>query len=183
MEFLKRLPIWFYCVVVLLVGGAVYHGLAWYQLNKINNALMNPDRISIDENTPALLVFAKARHLDKTGSSGEAIPLYSSLRTTEDSELRTRALYNLATLYLKDGAKRWNAHGVLEATHVSTEIELAKENYREALRLCPELWDARFNLEYAWRITPPPKERGKADFQGTKSSVFSTLPGLPAGGP
>jgi mxaK protein len=105
------------------------------------------------------------------------------LRNTGNQELQVKALYNLATLYLKDAAQRWNARGVLDAAHVGTEIELAKENYREALRLQPGNWAARFNLEYAFRITPPPKEKAKADFQGSKSSVFSTLPGLPGGGP
>ncbi len=183
MEQLKRLPVWFYCVAILLAGGAVWHGATMWRLAVLNHALAEPDNIIVDENTPAVLIFAKARRLAQTGNAGEAIRLYSSLRNTQDQDLRARALHNLATLYLGDAAKRWNAHGVLEATHVGTEVELAKENYREALRLAPDDWDARFNLEYAWRITPPPKEKPKADFQGTKSSVFSTLPGLPGGGP
>jgi mxaK protein len=72
---------------------------------------------------------------------------------------------------------------VLEHARVDTLVELAKESYRAALRLNPDNWDARYNLEYAFRITPPPKERAKSDFQGSKSSVFATMPSLPGGGP
>ncbi len=183
MEYLKRLPVWWYCLAVLLAGGALYHGAALWRQENLDRALAAPDTIAVDENTPAVLIFAKARRLAQTGNPAEAIRLYASLRNAENQDLRARALHNLATLYLADAAQRWNAHGVLEAAHVGTQVELAKENYREALRLNPDNWDARFNLEYAWRITPPPKERAKADFKGSKSSVFSTLPGLPGGGP
>ena len=181
METLKRLG--FNVIALLLLGGASYHGFELYRLETINRSLANPDRIIVDENTPPLLIFAKARWLDQTGNSGEAARLYGSLRNTEDADLRARAFHNLGTLYLRDGATHWNAHGVLEYAHVSTQLQLAKENLREALRLNPQDWDARHNLEYAYRITPPPKDLGKADFKGSKSSVFSTLPGLPAGGP
>jgi len=183
MASLKRLPLWFYGLAVLLAGGVAWHGAALWRLEAQVQALAAPDNILVDENTPALLVFAKARRLAEAGNPDEAIRLYAGLGNTPAPDLRARAFHNLATLYLGDAAKRWNARGVLEAARVGTQVELAKENYREALRLEPGNWDARFNLEYAWRITPPPKEKAKADFQGSKSSVFSTLPGLPGGGP
>lgn len=183
MDTLKRLPLGFHVLALLVLGGLFYHGFGLYRLATLNQALANPDAIVVDENTPPVLVFAKARRLDQSGNSGEAARLYGSLRNTEDADLRARAFHNLGTLYLRDGAKHWNAHGVLEYAHVSTQLQLAKENLREALRLNPQDWDARHDLEYAFRITPPPKELGKADFKGSKSSVFSTLPGLPAGGP
>ncbi len=178
-----RLPFWFYGLAILLLGGAVFSGIQAYQLERLNLAIANPDSIMVDENTSPVLIFAKAERLNQLGKSAEAIKLYASLRNTEDIDLRAGALHNLATLYLRNGAQHWNAHGVLDFAYVSAQVELAKEAYREALRLNPDDWDARFNLEYAWRITPPPKERSKSDFTGSKSSVFSTLPGLPGGGP
>ena len=172
-----------YVLSLLALGGVVYHGFKLYQLETLKRTMANPDRVTVDENTPDILVFAKAMRYEQTGNTGEAIRLYASLRNAQDPDLRARAFHNLGTIYLRDGAVHWNAHGVLDYAHVSSQIELAKENYREALRLNPDDWDARFNLEYAWRITPPPKEKPKSDFQGSKSSVYSTLPGLPAGGP
>ncbi len=185
MEFLrsKRLPVWFYLGLFVLLAGAGYHGLELLRLEQFKHAIANPAGIIVDENTPPVLVFAKARWLDQTGNVGEAIRLYSSLRNARDPDLRSRAFHNLGTIYLRDGAKRWNARGVLDYAHVSTLVELAKENYQEALRLNPDDWDARYNLEYAFRITPPPKEKGKSDWKGSKPSVFSTLPGIPGGGP
>ena len=183
MESLKSLPLLWHLIMLSCAGGALWQGVALWQTETVQRLLDAPDNIVVDEHSAPLLIFAKARRLAQSGNPAEAIRLYASLAATPDAELRARALHNLATLYLQDAARRWNAHGVLEAAHVSAEVELAKQNYREALRLNPDDWDARFNLEYAWRITPPPKEKAKADFQGSKSSVFSTLPGLPGGGP
>lgn len=187
MEILKRtdsrLPAWFFGLLALCLGGALFEGYRLYQLNDLNQKIANPAELQIDENTPAALVFAKARQLDQAGEHQEAIRLYSSIQHTEDRLLRERVFHNLGTIYLRDGAKLWNERGVLEYARVNTLVELAKENYRETLRLNPDNWDARHNLEYAHRITPPPKERPKADWRGTKSSVFATLPGIPGGGP
>ena len=185
MEHLKRRISmgWFYFLAVLALGGATYQGYLLYRLEALNHAIANPDLVEVDENTLDALVFSKAMHLDHTGNSIEASRLYARLRNSQDRDLRTRAFHNLGAIYLRDGAKHWNERGVLDYAYDSSQVELAKENFREALRLDPGDWDARFNLEYAWRITPPPKERPKSDFKATKPSVYSTLPGLPGGGP
>ncbi len=179
----RQLPILFYGLSILLIIITFYQSIKLYELQALQQAVDHPDTVTVTENTPPIVIFAKALYLDHAGKSAEAIRLYSSLRNTKDLDFRARVLHNLANSYLRDGAQHWNAHGVLDYVHVSTQVELAKQYYREALRLNPEDWDARHNLEYAWRITPPPREKPKSDFQGTKPSVFSTLPGLPGGGP
>lgn len=177
------LPTWFFPVFALCLGGAAYEGYTLIRLDALNRDIANPARLKLDEKAPAPLLFAKARQLDGAGDHQEAIRLYSAILHTEDKALRGRVFHNLGTIYLREAAKLWNARGVLEYARVNTLIELTKENYREALRLDPDNWDARHNLEYAYRITPPPKEQPKSDLRGTKSSVFATLPGIPGGGP
>ncbi len=180
---LRRLPIKFYGLSLIFLIGIIVQGFKLYTIYSLQQAIEHPDAIIVDENTPSKLIFAKAMHLTQIGKTGEAIRLYSSLRNTKDLDLRARSMHNLANIYLHDGAQHWNARGVLDYNYVTTQVELAKQNYREALRINPDNWDARYNLEYALRITPPPKEKPKSDFKGTKPSVFSTLPGLPGGGP
>jgi mxaK protein len=172
-----------YLLAALSLAAAAAQGYALYRLESLQNALAHPDTLRVDADAPAALIFAKAEWHARKGQADEAMKLYSSLRATPDLELRARVFHNLGALYLRDGAARWNARGVLDYARVLTLVELAKENYREALRLDPEDWDARHDLEYAWRITPPPKEKPKSDFKGRKSSVFATLPGIPGGGP
>lgn len=176
-------PIWFLAVAVACLLMAAYQGYAWYRTDRLQRAILDPAGIILDETAPPELVYAKAWHLERTGAEEKAIRLYASLQRTDDEALRARVLYNLGTIYLTEGARLWNARGVLEYARVNTLVELAKEYYRESLRLDPGNWDARHNLEYAWRITPPPKEKPKSDLRGSKSSVFSTLPGMPGGGP
>lgn len=183
MEHLKKLPLKLWLIGLLLLVATLALGVYSYQQHQLEKALKQPDSIIIDPDTLPILVYAKALHFAQTGNAGEAARLYGSLRNAADLDLRARALHNLGNLYLRDGAKHWNENGVLEYAHVLTQIQLAKENLREALRLNPQDWAARWNLEYAYRITPPPKEQGKADFQGRKASIYSTLPGLPEGGP
>jgi mxaK protein len=178
-----RLPFWFFPLLALCLGGVVYEGFLLLRIHALHRAMADPATIRLDEHSPAALIFAKARYLNQIGEHEEAIRLYSTILHTEDRALQGSVFYNLGTIYLQDAAKRWNARGVLEYARVNTLVELAKANYREALRLDPDNWDARHNLEYAYRITPPPKEKPKSDWQGTKSSVFATLPGIPGGGP
>lgn len=177
------LPAWFFALLALCLGGAAYEAYTLIGLDALNRTIADPSNLQVDERTPPALVFAKAYRLERDGEHQEATRLYSTLLHAADETLRARALHNLATIYLEDGARLWNARGVLEYARVNTLVELAKENYREALRLDPDDWDARYNLEYAYRITPPPKEKEKSDWTGTKSSVFSTLPGIGGGGP
>jgi mxaK protein len=176
-------PVWFVAAMVACLLVAAYHGYLWYRMDKLNRAILDPASITVDETTSPELVFAKAWQLERSGAVEEAVRLYASLQRTDDKARRARVLYNLGTIYLKEGATLWNARGVLEYARVNTLVEMAKEYYRDSLRLDPGNWEARYNLEYAWRITPPPKEKPKSDLRGSKSSVFSTLPGSPGGGP
>jgi len=168
---------------LLFLGLAAYEGLTWSRYERSNRALADPSRLVVDESTAPELVFAAARSESEHGNRQEALRLYNSIARQGSADFQERVHYNLGNLYLREAAPLWNAVGVLEHARVDTLVELAKESYRAALRLNPDNWDARYNLEYAFRITPPPKERAKSDFQGSKSSVFATMPSLPGGGP
>lgn len=174
-------PAWL--ALALLLSGAVYEGFLLYRIAGFNRLIAAPDKIEITDSTAPERVFAKAHALAAAGDLREAQRLYGTVLDRGDGQFRARVRYNLGTLYLREAAELWNARGVLEYIRVNTLVAAAKENLREALRLNPDHWDARYNLEYAYRITPPPKEKPKADFQGSKGSVFATLPSLPGGGP
>jgi mxaK protein len=171
------------CLCLILAGSAAREAWWLWRHAEDNRFLTTPDRIRIDAATDPELIFAAARYQDEHGDYQEALRLYGSVAAAGDPEFRKRVSYNIGTIHLREAAKLWNAVGVLEHSRVNTLIELAKERYREVLREDPGNWDARHNLEYAFRITPPPKERAKSDWRGEKTSVFATLPSLPGGGP
>lgn len=172
-----------YLALAALLAGAAYEGAELWRDSRDNALIAEPSRIVIDNATPPAVVFAKAHDAARHGDAQEALRLYGTLTQAGDADFRARVHYNLGTLYLRDAAKLWNARGVLEYVRVNTLVAAAKENLRESLRLEPENWDARYNLEYAYRITPPPKEKPKSDFKASKGSVYATIPSLPGGGP
>ena len=170
-------------LLLICLAGMMRTGIALYTLNSHNQWLAKPEQIEVGHDTDPLLVFAKARQSQQAGDPLEAIRLYGGILQQGDARFRARVRYNLGTLYLRDAAKVWKERGLLEYARINTLLSAAKDNLRESLTLEPEQWDARYNLEYAYRITPPPKERPKNDFQGSKGSVFATMPTLPGGGP
>jgi len=175
------MPIW--SLLAILLTGIAYEGYAVFRIARENALLSRPERVEVDDGTPPVLVFAKALRLERSGEPQEALRLYTGILDRSDERLREQVHYNLGTLYLREAAALWNAKGVLEYVRVNTLVALAKEQLQKALRLNPDNWDARFNLEYAHRITPPAKERDKADWHGAKPSVFATVPTIPGGAP
>lgn len=175
-----------YFIIVLLVtglGGLAHEVWLLSLLTHDRQQLEVPERIELGADASPELVFAKAYSLQQNGDPLEAIRLYGTMLQKGDAHFRARVRYNLGTLYLRDAAKLWKDKGLSEYIRINTLLAAATESLRESLFLEPRQWDARYNLEYAYRITPPPREKPKADFQGSKSSVFATLPALPGGGP
>lgn len=126
---------------------------------------------------------ADAAVLEQTGQKSAARAVYDSLLSYPAPAVQVLAHYKIGTLHLEEVAPLWHALGVLEYARVSTGVALAKEHLQAALRLQPDHWEARYNLEYAERITPPLREQEKARWHGNKSSVFATLPSVPGGAP
>ena len=167
---------------ILALGGTLHAVQQMISINEMNGEIDDPEHIELTADAPPELVFARAHWLESRDPL-EAIRLYGTILQRSSPELLARIRYNLGSLYLKDAAKLWKKSGLSEYIRINTLLGAAKDNLRDSLRLDPSNWPARFNLEYAERITPPPKERPKNDFQGNKGSVFATLPTIPGGGP
>lgn len=59
------------------------------------------------------------------------------------------ARFNLANAYLRQGMR-----GDLDARQKTPMLELAKQRYRDLLRITPNDWDARYNLERTLQLAP-----------------------------
>ncbi len=167
-----------------LMAAGLHEGHELFRHLQYNRSLHHPDTLEIEDGTDPRLVAAKANFQASRGNWHQAIQLYLNAKAKATTgELRQKLAYNLGTLYLREASKSWQQLGVWDYSRVVTLLGLARDNLREAVRLDPEDLNARFNLEYAFRIQPPPRERQPAKWQGHKSSVFATLPGAPQGGP
>ena len=179
----SRLPVITLALLALVSILAFLEGYQLYESSTLNNLIKHPELIKDDTPYPAKVLFAKAYYLEKQGKPLEALRVYSQISTDSDPIIQEQVQYNMATIYLKEGAKQWNEKGVWAYSQVLTMVQLAEESYRDVLQQNSRNRAARYNLEYTLRIQPPPKEVDNADWQGRRSSVHSVLPGRPSGGP
>lgn len=92
---------------------------------------------------------ASAYLLHRSGDITDAIGAYGQVFERDGVALWLTARYDLATLYLEQ------AQGVAVGDSMRVPlIELAKQLYRELLRVEPYHWDARYNLSRALELLP-----------------------------
>jgi mxaK protein len=183
MKFWKTVDWIVWLILVGLILAMICEATQWFRIRQINRAVANPEAVIINEDSPVEIIFAKAWHLDRSGEIQDALRLYNSIEHRADSAAFERIKYNMGHIYLTEAARYWNEQGVWAYSEVLTWSALAQKAFRDVLLLNPSNWDARFNLEFALRISPPPRETEKADWTGQKSSVHSIYPGIPGGGP
>ena len=132
------------------------------------------------EDVPVQAKFARAYALAASGAEEAALHRYRSLQ--DDSALGQAARYNSANLLMRQALV---LRAGTEPGKAIALIELAKEIYRDVLRVDPQHWDARYNLERAQRLiadpdeleAAPPESRRDAERAATTMRGYS--PGLP----
>lgn len=81
---------------------------------------------------------------------GEAVSVFDALIEDGPPDAIGRAaLFDSANMYLRQGAG--DGAGALRSLPL---VEQAKARYRTLLRIAPDDWDARYNLERALRVAP-----------------------------
>ena len=156
-----------------------------------HHALENP-QILVDQAqlSPELLLI-RAWSLQQQGNTRQALALYHSIVQSDRASfsreqqrlIRETALYNIGVINLKQAAEHWNTMGVWAYNEVIMPLNQAKQAFKTLLRSNPKHWNARYNLDYALRITPPPKQKQQQGMSESRSSVHAILPGQPGGGP
>ncbi|MCI0655200.1 MAG: MxaK protein [Methylococcaceae bacterium] len=170
-------------ILLGLIAAIIAEGSQLYRIRQINLAIARPEAIVVEDDSPPEIVFAKAWHLGHRGEFQEALRLYNGIEHRVTRGEYEKVKYNMGQLYLSEAARYWNEQGVWAYSEVLTWSALAQKAFHDVLVLNPSNWDARFNLEFALRISPPPRAQEKADWTGRRSSVHSIYPGIPGGGP
>lgn len=140
---------WAFGAIAMACAAIVGHqALQLREGERINSAIASARVTDFDASIPQAR-FARALALGRTGELEAALKTYKSLYTERSGDLRQRALYNVGNLYMRNAF----AHQA-DPAQLLPLVELAKQSYRELLRLEPADWDARFNLEVALRLAP-----------------------------
>ena len=149
---------------------AAYQGLRLHRAARINDAIANV--ATVDANA-AEARFARASALAESGDAGAALEIYKALIRGDRADLKRAALYNVGNLHLREAMKS----GPDEAARSLPLIELAKQSYRDLLRMDPSDWDARYNLERALQLAPEVEETAANEPPEPPQRAFSTAPG------
>ena len=145
-------------VALASIIAAAVEGYQLERIHVLNRAIGGGSAITLSGDLPYEVLFAKAYYLDSAGKRQEALSLYQQVINEGDARLSTAAKYNSANLNLREALAKSGANAEGEALPL---IELAKQSYREVLRLDSGDWNARYNLERALRLAPE-NEEGEA---------------------
>jgi mxaK protein len=156
-------------VLIVLTTLDLYrlHAIARWngQIAAIESATVAQVVTALESGAPAEARFAVAWAAGQRGEVTRAVALYRDVAQARPG-LAGAALYDAANALLRE-ADRVAADG--DWVGARPLFELAKETYREALRLEPGRWDARYNLERALRMAPEDDDGGTPTPMGGES--------------
>lgn len=169
-----------------LAGGAIGALIAWRGAVDVNTtiaALRGGRDAQVDVNSRPELVLAQIADLARRSEIDRARVLMEVLDRRGRSEIRARGHYLLANALLRQAFEHIE-RSELEAA--GPFVNLAKREYRGALQLLPEFWDAKYNIDVAARLVRdfPEFERNNGDELGAEpKKLWTDIPGKPKGLP
>ena len=139
------------------LGAAAYFAASLWQIHSMN-ALIRDGGIETLSPLPAdpLARYAAGWQAERAQNHLEAIALYTDAQATTDPALAAQAWFALGNVYFKIGiveSRNYEA-AVSAPTWENAQFDLARDAYRSALRIEPDLAGARYNLELLERLSP-----------------------------
>jgi mxaK protein len=180
----KGMLLWAVFAAALAIFGisAVTLALDW-QANRTIDALRAGTEVPVAPTAAPPLLEARADFLMTRDRIDEAQPFLDQAALRAGDAIRARMLYNMANTRLRAAIRQ------IEQGHFDKAIPLvalAKAEYRTALGLQPDYWDAKHNFDAAMRLVRDlPRAEGE---EGTEpeqvpSKLWTDLPGVPKGLP
>ena len=186
----RRLNIMPLMMVVLIASviTLVMSAKGLYLANRYND---NLNRNRLHNSTQHEAVFADAYLWKQKVNDQKSLALYASITNSKDASIAQSAHYNSANIYLKQALSLLDEHGLEAWDKAMPLLSLAKESYRDALRLKPDWMDAKYNYELALRLSPIIESQGrkasKEDEEekdmGVPPDGWPSIPGFPRGMP
>lgn len=179
---------WMLLLLLLAVLGVIWSSNALYQAKQYHQHLREntPQNIMADD-----AIFADAVYWARHGKNEKSIKLYAEAASSLNINTRKNANYNMANLYLREANKLLEIRGFAAWDEVTPLLAMAKEGYREALRLDPGWLNAKYNYELVLRIAPTiesatsrqkPEDDEKKDTEEVPEG-WPSIPGFPRGMP
>jgi mxaK protein len=176
-------------IILLLISlsTTIWSASKLYQAYVYNRNLHG---ISLLNNESPDALFANATRLAQRGDNQKALALYARVATSGDLALRKAAYYNSANLYSRQATALLEQEALIAWDRAAPLLALAKESYREALRLDPDWREAKYNYELALRLVPTIDSKNVSTQnddeivkEGPRPSGWPSIPGFPRGMP
>lgn len=162
-------------------GAALERGLRLRQATSLNAEIARiaaappgKEAAALPSRSARELQLAQALALSRAGNHEAALKGYAGLiQNGERDAVAQQAQFNLANMYLRQG--------LAQETGSVPLFELGKQRLRDLLRVAPQDWDARYNLERALRLAPEEQEAFSAEQQQSVEQRRVRIPGFVAG--
>jgi mxaK protein len=177
--------LWF--LLALGLALTIASGWRWYADMRDNatiTALAAGENVEIDpERASPAVLFARAYYLLWRDRIDEAQVLVDQANFRADPKTRVSMLYDAGNTRLRASFDAIERGKFDKATSF---VNLAKEDYNQALRLDPHAWDVKYNLDVAARLVRDLPQIAPSEEplqQEPRKDLWSDLPGVPRGAP
>lgn len=133
-------------VIITSALAAIVTAIMLWQKQHVDAYIADPASFEQEPKDPRAQ-FAKALQLEQEKQHDLALDKWTQVLGTEETLLLPAAYYNRGNINLREALSMTASDG-----RQIPLVELAKQDYRTALAMRPDMWDARFNLEIALRI-------------------------------
>jgi mxaK protein len=134
-----------------LIVALCYDGIRLVYDQQFNDALASGGVAEVNGRADPRRQFAKAYALQQQQDFKAAVKVYAAIDALPHSQLQMDIKFNLANLYFREATRMRD----IDSNDLAMPlIELAKQNYREILRIDSGHWDAKYNLELALILAP-----------------------------
>ena len=171
-------------LALVATGYAAWHLKSLRQLNADLAAIASGHDQAIDPATaPAALILARTNDLLRTDRLDEAQALAAVASPRLAPAENAKILFNLANYRLRQAAALVEKGDLDGATAL---VNLSKGEYRVALRLTPDDWDLKYNLDVAMRMVrdlPVGDSEPEEIPPDAPKRLWTDVPGVPKGLP
>jgi len=159
--------------------GAGYQAYSWWHAHQLNQAYDNRSIIYLPlQSASPLQAYSKGYLLNNNSvknakNISEATNALLLAESSNNDEIRARAKFAIGNLYFDLAQQSANIAAGGAHHQAVAQIELAREAYKGALRLRPNMYEARFNLELLDRQSPDKRTQGwQAETDGVTLQPF-----------
>ena len=161
---LHHFPTMILALALISFLAAIYFLMQWREAGQLNLAYEDQSILNHKLADNYLEAYSVGYLLAKEDKLTPALKAFEIAETTSDLHLQALAKHALGDLYLS------GAESIMDDEHGSrrlvARIVLAREAYKSALRLEPDFYATRFNLERLDRISPDKRGSGSAMIDG-----------------